>query len=205
MNEKARTGTHRQNNNFIRQSWGICKSVRLWEILEGRVRGAPIIWLLYHHILWYHIYFPAYYYILRFRRPFNKYGETIWDRTGPRDGKYQQKLLGPATPRLMQSSPTRNISFVPWSASVATTSLALATHPSQLSSMMGGARALLSLKRSWWRRRTLREQVGPPKSARHDSSLLPLHSNIQAAAGLPQGAHVLCHQCCAPAAWRRQW
>jgi hypothetical protein len=39
------------------------------------------------------------------------------------------------------------------------------------------------------------EQVGPPKSARHDSSLLPLHSNIQAAAGLPQGTHVLCHFC----------
>jgi hypothetical protein len=24
----------------------------------------------------------------------------------------------------------------------------------------------------------MREQVGPPKSARHDSSLFPLHSNI---------------------------
>jgi hypothetical protein len=41
----------------------------------------------------------------------------------------------------------------------------------------------------------MREQVGPPESARHDSSLLPLHSNIQAAAGLPQGVHALCHWC----------
>ena len=41
---------------------------------------------------------------------------------------------------MMQSSPTRNISLVPWSASVATTSLALPTHPIQSSSMMGGAR-----------------------------------------------------------------
>jgi len=39
----------------------------------------------------------------------------------------------------------------------------------------------------------MREQVGPPKSARHDSSLLPLHSNNQAAAGLPYGTHALCH------------
>jgi len=46
----------------------------------------------------------------------------------------------------MQSSPTRNISLVPSNASVATTSFALASHPSQPSSMMGGARALLSLK-----------------------------------------------------------
>ena len=100
---------------------------------------------------------------------------------------------------MMQSLPTRNISLVPWSVRIATTSLALATHPSQSSSMMGGAQALLSLKRSWWRRRILmREQVGPPKSARHDSSLLALHSNIQAAAGLPQGAHALCHWCWAP-------
>jgi hypothetical protein len=34
----------------------------------------------------------------------------------------------------------------------------------------------------------MREQVGPPKSARH---AVALHSNIQVAAGLPQGAHAL--------------
>ena len=79
-----------------------------------------------------------------------------------------------------------------------TTSVALATHPSQSSRMMGGALALLSLKRSWRRRTLMREQVGPLTSARHDSSLLPLHSNIQAAAGLQQGAHALCHWCWAP-------
>jgi hypothetical protein len=42
-------------------------------------------------------------------------------------------------------------------------------------------------------RTLVREQVGPPIGARHDNSLLPLHSNIQAAAGLPQGAHALCN------------
>ena len=123
---------------------------------------------------------------------------------GP-DGKTTRCVWGPATPRwsssrswrpeaerplqvMMQSSPSMNVSLVPWSASVATTSLALATHPIQSSSIMGGARALLSLKRSWWRR-TLRD---PPKAQGTTAPFCPLHSNIQAA-GLPQGAHALCH------------
>ena len=63
----------------------------------------------------------------------------------------------PATPRWSSSRSWRPeaedfdvviISHQPCGSSVATPSLALATHPSQSSSMTGGALALLSLKRS---------------------------------------------------------
>jgi hypothetical protein len=175
------------------------------------VQGAPIRLLLYYDIIILYgfcitLYFIMVFFERRCRRPFNKYGENIRDRTGPRNGKYQQKLLGTCyTPlefksqscRLMQSPPTRNISLQPCALKCQSCNHLISPCNSSQSIEQhdGWCTGPAQPEEELMEEEDLKGAGGPPRSARSDSSLLPLHSNIQAASGLPQGGHALC-RCC---------
>jgi len=121
---------------------------------------------------------------------------------GAKMASFDRSSYGPTTPRwssshgwwpeaarplqaMMQSLQTRNISLVPWSAGAATTSSALATHPSHQAAWLAVHRACSAWRGGdegggpwWWSR------WAPPKAQGTTAPCCPLHSDIQAAAGM---------------------